>query len=99
MQFSSKERTYIMQRFMNFKDQGTRDKIMKIAGLMAMDADEAAQADMMYAAVAYYMKNTDKIEEDLKSYMLAGFPDISEGQERPTESGVRNRKNRRKGES
>jgi hypothetical protein len=103
MEFSTRERTYIMQKFLNFKDQVTRDKIGKIAGLMAMDADESSQADLMFAAVAYYMRNPDKIDSDLSSYMVSGFPDMDEG-ELPgpmtsRDSGVRDRKNRRKGES
>jgi hypothetical protein len=96
MQFSQKERNYIMQRFIVFKDQSTRSKIAKLAGFMGMEADTDNQSDMMYATIAYYMKHPEIIDSDLKSYSSI-TPDVEEGRGRPS-SEVRKRQNRRKGE-
>ncbi len=84
-----------MQKFMNFRTQTVRNKIMRIAGLMGIDEEGEKQNDVMFAAISYYMKHPEKIEADLISYS-SSIPDLEEGREKNSQ--VRNRQNRRKGE-
>lgn len=86
-----------MQKFMNFRTQQTRDQIIRLAGLMGLDEEGENQNDVMFAAIAYYMKYPEKISADLKVYS-SSIPDLEEGEGNRT-SQVRNRKNRRQGEN